>query len=333
MHQQPLLAPAFPKSASRSGQRSGVSGRTLSVTRRASRDLPNPPRSRRGFGGTGIRAVGPLWTGRFLLGQDVGGRPIGTGRGAGTGRRCITLTIGTGRVCGTGRGCIALTIGTGRGSGTRRGSDTRGLIGRATGALISCDVRSNDWPCDETADMPCEPSAAMAGRPIAADAKTRAVAIPTNDETRTILMQLPRFYYLHGPERRPAHLLDPLSLTRRAGEYGLRAAGVSFALISSRRSVTLARNARLPQAGRTVNIFLSPGTAGPLAKSGMLGLAWPRQHPVDYLKALLNLNPFLRRRLHAIAHLAGMTELEALTTIVESTPDELIVPERTPTDE
>jgi hypothetical protein len=39
---------------------------------------------------------------------------------------------------------------------------------------------------------------------------------------------------------------------------------------------------------------------------------------VDYLKALLNLNPFLRRRLHAVAKRADMTELEALKTIVES---------------
>jgi hypothetical protein len=44
---------------------------------------------------------------------------------------------------------------------------------------------------------------------------------------------------------------------------------------------------------------------------------------VDYLKALLTLNPFLRRRLHAIAKLAGMTELEALTTIVESSKGRL----------
>jgi hypothetical protein len=47
---------------------------------------------------------------------------------------------------------------------------------------------------------------------------------------------------------------------------------------------------------------------------------------MDYLKALLTLNPFLRRRLHAIAKLAGMTELEALTTIVESSNDRLAEP-------
>ena len=44
---------------------------------------------------------------------------------------------------------------------------------------------------------------------------------------------------------------------------------------------------------------------------------------MDYLKALLTLNPFLRRRLHAIAMLAGMTELEALTTIVDSSKGHL----------
>jgi hypothetical protein len=48
---------------------------------------------------------------------------------------------------------------------------------------------------------------------------------------------------------------------------------------------------------------------------------------VDYLKALLNLNPFLRRRLHAVARLANMSELEALTTIVESSKQHLGVPD------
>lgn len=42
---------------------------------------------------------------------------------------------------------------------------------------------------------------------------------------------------------------------------------------------------------------------------------------MDYSKALSNLNPILRRRLHTIADLADMTELEALEIIVETTKD------------
>lgn len=48
---------------------------------------------------------------------------------------------------------------------------------------------------------------------------------------------------------------------------------------------------------------------------------------MDYLKALFNLNPFLRRRLHVIASLADMTELEALATIVEYSNEYIAVPD------
>ena len=44
---------------------------------------------------------------------------------------------------------------------------------------------------------------------------------------------------------------------------------------------------------------------------------------MDYSKALFNLNPILRRRLRAVAHIADMTEMEALRTIVETSPEYL----------
>jgi len=44
----------------------------------------------------------------------------------------------------------------------------------------------------------------------------------------------------------------------------------------------------------------------------------PGKHLVNYDKALADLDPILRRRLCAIAALAGMTELEALELIVET---------------
>jgi len=39
---------------------------------------------------------------------------------------------------------------------------------------------------------------------------------------------------------------------------------------------------------------------------------------VDYSKALSDLDPILRNRLRAIARIAGMSEIEALKTIVET---------------
>lgn len=38
---------------------------------------------------------------------------------------------------------------------------------------------------------------------------------------------------------------------------------------------------------------------------------------MDYSKALDDLDPILRRRLRSVARIAGMSELEALQTIVE----------------
>lgn len=46
---------------------------------------------------------------------------------------------------------------------------------------------------------------------------------------------------------------------------------------------------------------------------------------MDYSNALHNLNPILRRRLHAISIIAEMTELEALKLIVESSQTESAV--------
>ena len=42
---------------------------------------------------------------------------------------------------------------------------------------------------------------------------------------------------------------------------------------------------------------------------------------MDYSKALNDLNPYLRRRLRTVATIAEMTDLEALTTIVEFAKD------------
>ena len=42
---------------------------------------------------------------------------------------------------------------------------------------------------------------------------------------------------------------------------------------------------------------------------------------LDYSKALIDLDPILRRRLRAVARIAGMSEIEALQTIVESSRD------------
>jgi hypothetical protein len=42
---------------------------------------------------------------------------------------------------------------------------------------------------------------------------------------------------------------------------------------------------------------------------------------VDYSKALIELDPILRRRLRAVARIADMSELDALQTIVESSQD------------
>jgi len=39
---------------------------------------------------------------------------------------------------------------------------------------------------------------------------------------------------------------------------------------------------------------------------------------VDYSKAINDLDPILRRRLRAVARIAGMSEIEALKTIVET---------------
>lgn len=39
---------------------------------------------------------------------------------------------------------------------------------------------------------------------------------------------------------------------------------------------------------------------------------------MDYSKALSDLDPILRRRLRAVARIAGMSEIEALKTIVET---------------
>jgi hypothetical protein len=39
---------------------------------------------------------------------------------------------------------------------------------------------------------------------------------------------------------------------------------------------------------------------------------------VDYSKALDDLDPILRSRLRAVARIAGMSEIEALKTIVET---------------
>ena len=41
---------------------------------------------------------------------------------------------------------------------------------------------------------------------------------------------------------------------------------------------------------------------------------------MDYSKALKDLDPILRFRLRAIARIAGMSEIEALKTIVETSP-------------
>jgi len=39
---------------------------------------------------------------------------------------------------------------------------------------------------------------------------------------------------------------------------------------------------------------------------------------VDYAKALNDLDPSLRRRLRAVARIAGMSEIQALQTIIET---------------
>jgi len=48
---------------------------------------------------------------------------------------------------------------------------------------------------------------------------------------------------------------------------------------------------------------------------------------VDYSKAINDLDPILRRRLRAVARIAGMSEIEALKTIVETSrgivPDDI----------
>jgi len=48
---------------------------------------------------------------------------------------------------------------------------------------------------------------------------------------------------------------------------------------------------------------------------------------VDYSKAISDLDPILRRRLRAVARIAGMSEIEALKTIVETSrgivPDDI----------
>lgn len=50
-----------------------------------------------------------------------------------------------------------------------------------------------------------------------------------------------------------------------------------------------------------------------------LGIDWTKESThVDYSKALNDLDPILRFRLRAIARIAGMSELEALKTIVEA---------------
>jgi len=48
---------------------------------------------------------------------------------------------------------------------------------------------------------------------------------------------------------------------------------------------------------------------------------------VDYSKAINDLDPILRRRLRAVARIAGMSEIEALKTIVETSRG--IVPDDT----
>jgi hypothetical protein len=42
---------------------------------------------------------------------------------------------------------------------------------------------------------------------------------------------------------------------------------------------------------------------------------------VDYSKALSDLDPILRSRLRSVARIAGMSEIEALKTIVETSRD------------
>lgn len=54
---------------------------------------------------------------------------------------------------------------------------------------------------------------------------------------------------------------------------------------------------------------------------------------MDYHDLLHTLNPFLRRRLRQVASLAEISELEALTIIVESGIDDLVHTRLLPGDE